>query len=81
MRIGIFTAAAFLIAAAPAMAQAAPNPPVPIQHRTAQYRDHCASLSGQTDPRCIVADTGSSTYRDSDAAGWNGTGLWEKTGR
>jgi hypothetical protein len=76
MRIILLTGA-LLLTALPALAQSAPTPPA-YGARAAQWdRDHCASNSGQRDPNCVVADTGSSTTRDSDAAGWIGTSLGE----
>jgi hypothetical protein len=73
-----FAAGALLLAALPAWAQSAPTPAPGYDTRTAQWdRDHCASNSGQRDPNCVVGDTGASTYRDSDAAGWIGTSLGE----
>ena len=72
-----FTAGALLLAALSAWAQGATTHPGYDARTAAQWRDHCASNSGQRDPNCVVADTGASTYRDSDAAGWIGTTLGE----
>lgn len=83
-----FAAAALLLASVPAMAQpdygpAYGGPAYRMARDQNPYRmgNYCATNSGQRDPNCIVADTGSSTYRASPAAGWNGISLWQATGR
>ena len=42
------------------------------------HANYCATNSGARDPHCVEADTGSSTYRDNDAAGWSGVLKWEQ---
>jgi hypothetical protein len=76
----LLAAGVTLVAATPSLAQMntgagnaratsqAASDPAPYR-----YSSHCATNSGQRDPSCVVADTGSSTYRDSDAAGGIGT--------